>query len=84
MNLLRIGHRVLNLDNVTSVNLAFPCETSVRVFFVGGTNDNLSWTEFKGEEAEELRGYFGYFADTPAGLSARDRELREEMNRRFP
>jgi hypothetical protein len=64
MTLLRVGHRILNLDNVTSVNLAYPAgptETCVRVFFVGGTNAELSWTDFKGQEADDIRRYFGEF-----------------------
>lgn len=61
MTLLRVCHRILNLDTVTTVNLAYPAgptETCVRVFFVGGTNAELSWTDFKGEDGEFVRGYF--------------------------
>lgn len=66
MNLLRVGHRILNLDNVALAHLSCPVTPAgdmVRVYWNSpGEAGSLTHTDFKGAEAEMLRAYFGQFS----------------------
>jgi hypothetical protein len=81
MTLLRVGHRILNLDNVALANLSRyenqPGDM-VRVFFNSpGSSGNLTFIDFTDEEAEELRCYFSLHAPTREEAAERDREKIE-------
>lgn len=54
MNLIKVGNRYINLDNVNSIILDKPYPGTIRVFFNDDTNK-----DFEGQEAEALR----YFLD---------------------
>jgi hypothetical protein len=81
MTLLRVGHRILNIDNVAMANLSRyenqPGDM-VRLFFVAANSDGqLSYMDFTGDEAAELRCYFSRHAPTREEAAERDREKIE-------
>lgn len=58
MNLIKIGDKIINLDQVTDVNLDARSEPgTVRILAANGG------TDFKGEEAAALRHYFTQRSD---------------------
>jgi Mg2+ and Co2+ transporter CorA len=81
MTLLRVGHRIINLDTVATVTLSRyenqPGDL-VRVFFNSpGSSGNLTFIDFTDQEAEELRRYFSLHAPTREEAAERDREKIE-------
>lgn len=77
-NFIQVNQRVLNLDAVSHIDLAYPREqagggagTCVRVWFIqaasafaGQPNTPPSYVDFLGNDAQALRRHFSKMADT--------------------
>lgn len=73
---LQIGSRVLNVDNISSIDLAFPRPqggTQVRIWFLSPVHLGISVTstdapprhlDLTGNEAQAVRKHFRQLADT--------------------